>query len=175
MGLECDVMRKLVVASIVLALAVAASGAGGALSISACSSGKIAKAGPYVFALSIGPYEAMYTPAQVRSKHPTDGEGMVSGKMVGGMAGMDMGSGSQRHLEVHICGTGGKVVTGVHPSITVNGSMVPVAVMYGLDEGPAETHYGNNVDLKTGQKVRVVVKLNGRTAIFDTTVPKSSM
>ena len=99
---------------------------------------------------------------------------MISGKMVGGMAGMDMGSGSQRHLEVHICSAGGKVVTGAHPSITVNGSMVPIAVMYGLDEGRADTHYGNNVDLKTGQKVKVVVKLNGKTAIFDTTVPKSS-
>jgi hypothetical protein len=167
-------MSRFVLASFVLSLAVAASGAGGALAMSACSSGKIAKAGPYVFALSIGPYEAMYTLAQVSTKHPTDGEVMVSGKMVGGMAGMDMGPGSQRHLEVHICSTGGKVVTGVHPSITVNGSMVPIAVMYGVDAGRADTHYGNNVDLKTGQKVRVVVKLNGKTAIFDTTVPKSS-
>ena len=82
--LQFDVMSRFVLASFILSLAVAASGAGGALAMSACSSGKIAKAGHYVFALSIGPYEAMYTPAQVKAKHPTDGEVMVSGKMVGG-------------------------------------------------------------------------------------------
>jgi len=141
----------------------------------ACASGTVVRVSPYVFALSIGPAETMYTPAQAKAKHPTSGEVMISGKMVGGMAGMDMGSGSQRHLEVHICTTGGKVVAGAHPSITVNGVMVPVAVMEGVREGAADLHYGNNVDLKAGQKVKVVVKLNGKTAVFDTTVAKSSM
>ena len=139
-----------------------------------CASGTVAKQGPYVFALSIGPTEAMYTPAEVKSKHPKSGEVMLAGKMVGGMAGMDMTTGPQRHLEVHICKTGGQVVTGAHPTITVDGAMVPVAVMEGVGEGVADYHYGNNVSLKTGQKVTVVVKLNGQTATFHATVPKSA-
>jgi hypothetical protein len=168
-------MRNLVLASTVAVLAVAALGAGSAVASSgSCASGSVARQGPYVFALSIGPTETMYTPAEVKSKHPTSGEVMLAGTMVGGMAGMDMSTGGQRHLEVHICSTGGTVVTGAHPSITVNGAMVPVAVMEGVGEGVSDYHYGNNVNLKTGQKVTVVVKLNGRTAVFHTTVPKST-
>jgi hypothetical protein len=117
----------------------------------------------------------MYTPAQVASKHPKTGEVMLAGKMVGGMAGMDMGSGSQRHLEVHICTPAGKVVTGAHPAITVNGAMVPVAVMEGVNAGAADYHYGNNVNLKAGQKVTIVVTLAGQKAVFHTVVSHSSM
>src|SRR5437867_216065 len=53
----------------------------------------------YVFKLSIGMSEQMWTPAQVKAKHPTSGEVMLMGSMMSG--GMSMGS-SQRHLEVHI-------------------------------------------------------------------------
>jgi hypothetical protein len=52
--------------------------------------------------------------------------------------------------------------------------MVPVAVMQGVGEGASDLHYGNNVNLKTGQKVTVVVTLKGRKAVFHTTVSKSS-
>jgi hypothetical protein len=167
-------MRFALLAS-VAALSAAAYGAGGAVAVSgACKTGSISKTGPYVFALTIGPEETMYTQAQVKSKHPKTGEVMLAGKMVGGMAGMDMSTGPQRHLEVHICTASGKVVTGAHPSITVNGATVPVAVMEGVGEGIADLHYGNNVSLKTGQKAKVVVKLNGTTAVFEVTVPKLS-
>jgi hypothetical protein len=177
---ECPVlfaaMRKLLIASTVAGLAVAALGAGGAVAMSgSCVSKTVARTGTYVFALRIGPVETMYTPAQVKAKHPSSGEVMLAGKMVGGMAGMDMSSGGQRHLEVHVCTIGGKIVTGAHPTITVNGAMVPIAVMEGVGEGASDYHYGNNVNLKPGQKVTVVVKLNGETAVFHTTVPASSM
>ncbi len=164
-------MRRALLASCLSALAAAACGASGAAAMTgSCSSGKIVKTPSYVFALSIGPNETMYTPAQVKAKHPTSGEVMLAGKMVGGMAGMEMGGGTQRHLEVHICTPAGKVVTGAHPAITVNGAMVPVAVMQGVDEGAADLHYGNNVNLEAGQKVTVVVTLAGQKAVFHTTV-----
>ena len=124
-------MRKLVLAVTVAALGVVALGAGGAVAKSG-SSGSIAKQGPYVSGLSIGPTETMYTPSEVKSKHPTTGEVMLAGKMVGGMAGMDMSTGGQRDLEVYICNTGGTVVTGADPTITVNGRLLPVAVMEGV-------------------------------------------
>jgi len=85
-----------------------------------------------------------------------------------------MGSGSRRHLEVHICTPAGKVVTGAHPAITVNDAMVPVAVMEGVGEGAADLHYGNNVNLRPGQEVTVVVRLKGQQAVFHATVSKSS-
>ena len=173
------VSRALVIGFSVAALAVGAFGAGGAVAMSGgCGSGQIVKTKSYVFALSIGRTETMYTPAQVRTKHPTDGEVMLSGKMVTGMAGMDMGGQSQRHLEVHICTTGGAVVTGAHPTIVVQdpkaSSMtmsVPVAVMQGVGEGTSDLHYGNNVDLTPGHKITVTVTLKGQRAVFHTTVP----
>jgi hypothetical protein len=116
----------------------------------------------------------MYTPAQVKAKNTTSGEVRLAGKMVGGMAGMEMGGGAA-HLEVHICTPAGKVVTGAHPAITVNGAMVPVTVMQGVDEGAADLHYGNNVNLEAGQKVTIVVTLAGQKAVFHTTVSRSSM
>src|ERR1700750_1633630 len=129
-------MRKLILASIVAGLAAGVFGTSGGFAMSgSCSSGTKATRGHYLFALSIGPEETMYTPAQVKSKHPRSGEVMLAGKMVGGMAGMDMSSGERRHLEVHICPTGGKVITGARPTITVNGAMVPIAVMEGVGEG----------------------------------------
>jgi len=167
------VVRSLLVASIFAALTAAASGAGGATAMTGpCVSGSIARQGPYVFALAIGPVETMYTPAQVKARHPSTGEVMLSGRMVGGMAGMDMSSGAERHLGVHICTAGGKVVRGAHPAITVNGATVPAAVMEGVGEGAADYHYGNNVNLESGRKLTVVVRLNGHTAVFHTTVPK---
>ena len=161
---------RLVLASSVAGIAVVAAQVGPAAAMSdSCSSGTIVKTPSYVLALQIGPVETMYTPAQAKAKHPTSGEIMLAGKMVGGMAGMDMGSGSQRHLEVHICTPSGKVVTGAHPAITVNGAMVPVAVMEGVGEGTADLHYGNNVNLEPGQKVTVVVTLAGQKAVFHKT------
>jgi hypothetical protein len=163
---------RVLVGSALAALALAAAGVGGAKAAGSCAAGQVVKTPSYVFALSIGPTETMYTPAQVKSQHPRSGEVMLSGQMVGGMAGMDMGGGIQRHLEVHICTPSGKVVTGAHPAITVNGAMVPVAVMEGVGEGTADLHYGNNVNLKAGQQVTVVVTFAGRKAVFHTTVSK---
>jgi hypothetical protein len=147
-----------------------------------CSSGMVVKTRSYVFALTIGPLEKMYTLAQVRASHPKSGEEMLSGQMTGGMAGMTMPTTGQRHLEVHICTPGGAVVKGVHPKIVVSdpasGQMavaVPVAVMEGVTEGASDLHYGNNVSLAAGHKIIVTVTLNGQHAVFHTTVAKSSM
>jgi hypothetical protein len=163
--------------------AVAALGAFAALftltvSTAGASSGEQTKqTKSYVFALSVGKSEEMWTPAQVRAKHPTSGEVMLGGTMGGAMS---MG-GSSRHLEVKIAKRpNGKVVTGAHPTIglldlSTGGAMavkVPVAVMRGVDEGVADIHYGNNVDLIGGHKYRVTVGLAGEQAVFQVTAPK---
>lgn len=125
----------------------------------------------YVYKLSIGMSEQMWTPAQVRAKHPKTGEVMLMGSMSGGMS---MG-GAVRHLEVHIVSrAGGHVVAGAHPTITaidttVQGGMtinVPVAEMEGVTEGAADLHYGNNVHLTAGHTYKVTVVLHGERAVF---------
>jgi hypothetical protein len=170
-------VRTLVAVLLLLALVAAALSARPASALTGCSTGQKLTTPSYVFALDIGPVETMYTPAQVKAKHPKTGEVMLSGTMSGGMSGMS-GS-SQRHLEVHICTTAGKVVTGAHPKIVVSDpkSMtvtVPIATMEGIGEGVSDYHYGNNVELTAGHKITVTVTLNGQQAVFHTTVSKSS-
>jgi hypothetical protein len=175
--------RRSVAAAVVLALAAAATVAGAAHGMAGgCSSGQVLKSKSYVFALSIGPVEKMYTRVEVKSKHPSSGEVMLSGTMSGGMAGMDMPMGGQKHLEVHICTPSGAVVMHAHPTIVVDDpkanppvTKVPIAVMEGIGEGASDLHYGNNVSLTAGHAVTVTVTLAGEKVVFHTTVSKSGM
>lgn len=132
----------------------------------------------YVFKLSIGMSEKMWTPAQVRVKHPRTGEVMLMGSMAGAMS---MG-GSQRHVEVHITSRAtGKVVTGARPTISAIDTnaknamtiKVPVAVMEGVIAGAADLHYGNNVDLVAGHTYKVTITLKGERAVFQIKAPKA--
>ena len=152
--------------------AVAASGA------AASTSPQTRSTRSYVFKLSIGTAERMWTPAQVRSKHPKTGEVMVMGSMGGAMS---MG-GSQRHVEVHISSRStGKVVMGAHPRINaidtdVKNAMtikVPVAAMQGVTSGAADLHYGNNVQLVAGHTYKVTITLKGERTAFRMKAPKS--
>lgn len=132
----------------------------------------------YVFKLSIGMAEQMWTPAQVRAKHPKTGEVMLTGSMAGAMS---MG-GSQRHLEVNITSRAtGKVVMGAHPTIsaidaTMKNAMaikVPVAAMQGVSAGAADLHYGNNVGLVGGHMYKVTISLKGERVAFQMRAPKA--
>lgn len=125
----------------------------------------------YVFTLSVGMPEQMWTRAQVRSRHPKTGEEMLRGSMGGAMS---MG-GSARHLEVHIRSrASGKVVAGARPAISAfdmstqdaMAIKVPVAEMQGVMAGAGDLHYGNNVDLVAGHVYRVTVTLSGERAVF---------
>ena len=176
-------IRISLVVPVVIALAAAAVAAGGAAAKAGpCATGQVVKTHSYVFALDIGSVETMYTPAEVKAKHPTSGEVMLSGSMTSGMAGMTMSPSGMRHLEVHICTSGGAVYAKGHPAIVIDDSssktpamMVPVATMEGIGEGASDFHYGNNVDLTTGHHLTVTVTLNGQRAVFHVTVPKDGM
>ncbi len=147
--------------------------------------------GDYYMVMSVGAAEQMYTKSQMQSMHPTSGEVMVAGTMAGaspsarasggssgqempGMATTDPGS---RHVEVMICDQNtGKVITGSMPTMTigaVNAGMdtMPVAEMQGVDEGPSDTHYGNNVPMTIGDTYTVTATLNGQTATFTVAAP----
>jgi hypothetical protein len=137
----------------------------------------------YVMVSVAGPNEAMYTPSQVKSMHPTSGEVMVRGTMSKASgSSMPMGTGSiMRHIEVHICSKAtGKALTGVRPLMGIRdltkGSMkssMPVAEMQGLDRNPADTHYGNNVTVVPGDRYEVRTIAGGQTGRFQFTAPKT--
>jgi len=131
-------------------------------------------AGAYRMTLMIGPREAMYTQAEARRTHPTTGEIMLRGVMMGGM-GMGMGMGMpNRHLEVHVLDRRTmRPVSNPMVSITYQATspmmmrpvQVPVAVMVGLSMDMSDIHYGNNVYMPAGT-YRVSVHANQAYATY---------
>jgi hypothetical protein len=133
----------------------------------------------YRLDLQIGPTEKMFTTAEVAANHPTEGEVMVGGKMLMAMGGMSMDMEDTRHLEVHVYALdSGTVVTNATVAIAVTDTgskkveKVPVAKMYGIKEGPSDTHYGNNVSLPSGS-YGIAVTVNGEKAEFAVAIPAS--
>ncbi len=140
----------------------------------------------FKLSLEIGPLQPMYTPAQVSTQHPRQGEVMFSGQMVmpPGMAGMESMEGTAtmpnpagwHHLEVHVFDRQtGQVLRNLDPSITITNAgtgqsqVVPITTMQGLLDGPGDYHYGNNVDLPSGHYT-VTVQVSGETSAFDVAV-----
>jgi hypothetical protein len=135
-------------------------------------------AGPYRLTLVVGPLEQMWTMAQMQAKHPKTGEVMISGSMA--MGGMN-GPMPNHHLELHVYQkTTGKVVSNVMVSITIYSAKgmlvekVPISVMQGIKEGPANRHYGNNVSLKDGS-YSVQVQVGMAKATFKIVIGSSAM
>jgi hypothetical protein len=138
----------------------------------------------YRLELQIGPTEMMYMPNEVAAKHPSDGEVMVGGVMGTAMnmsMGMSMGMEmpNARHLEVHVYPLGkDTAVTNAKVKILVTDltakktQKVAAAKMYGIKEGPSDTHYGNNVELPAGN-YRVDISVNGEAANFTVAIPAS--
>ncbi|HLW60521.1 MAG TPA: hypothetical protein VKV57_11445 [bacterium] len=128
----------------------------------------------YILVLQIGPEEKMYSKAEAAKLHPASGEVMVSGAMAAmPMAGMSMDT---RHLELHVLSRATRrVVTDARCRITVAGmsagknDAVPVGTMYGVAAGPADWHYGNNVQMPAGSYTITAV-VNGEGATFHVTV-----
>ena len=102
---------------------------------------------------------------------------MVGGTMSMGMSPMAMNMGDTRHLEVHIYALDkGAVVTDAKVRIVITNTvskkaeMVSATKMYGIKEGPSDTHYGDNVSLPSGN-YSVDVTVNGEKAAFEITIP----
>ena len=139
----------------------------------------------YRLDLQIGPTETMYTPAEAKAKHPTSGEIMLSGRMAGGMPDMGhtmagiMPMSDVRHVELHVYDRAtGKPVSDARVAITLTGAdgkrcAVPIARMYGIEEGIRDVHYGNNVALSAGAYT-VDAAVNGEHVRFSLKVPQES-
>ena len=174
--------RRIIAAGMLALVSLAGIGGGSARAGMSTASSTVTDtmmAGPYKLTLYIGPTEPMYTMAQVKKLHPTSGEVMVSGSMT--MSGMGThGAKLNHHLELHVYnGMSGKTVTKAVVTITVRDAMgkllerVPIATMYGIKEGMADFHFGNNVALMAG-KYLVVTQVNQTTATFKVMVGASS-
>jgi hypothetical protein len=140
---------------------------------SAATISKKATTASYSLTLNVGAMEAMYTPAQVKAKHPTTGEVMLGGSMMAGSMTAMKGA-VERHLELHIHSRAtGALVSKVMPAITVTdetGRTMPeeleVVAMEGVGQGSADLHYGNYVPLTIGHSYKVAVVVRGETATF---------
>jgi len=139
----------------------------------------------YRLSLQIGPTETMYSEAEAKTKHPTSGEIMLSGKMAAGMPGMSHAMpgmtpmSGMRHVELHVYALdSGKTITDARVTITLIGAdkrrhTVSIARMYGVTEGLDDLHYGNNLPLSTGLYT-IETTVNGEAARFSVTIPPDS-
>jgi len=145
----------------------------------------------YHLVLLIGPNETVYTAAQARLERPSAGEIMLGGRVSGGIADiMPEAGGPARgatvrsspdlhHLELHVYSRAtGRAVPEAHVTIAVTDGQrkrrsMPIARMYGVDEGPEDLHYGNNVILPPGAYT-IETAINGEHARFAVKVPEGS-
>ena len=149
------------------------------------AAGVYASAGPslrattrsYLFTLTLGMPEHMWTPAQVKMMHPRVGEVVLSGSMA---TAMPMGS-SQSELGIRIDSRAtGKPIAGADPAIIVVDISIndPVTVKVPVDEfervgaGASDLQYGNNIDLTAGHTYIVIVSLNGEHAVLQAMAPE---
>lgn len=145
----------------------------------------------YRLVLLIGPNETVYTSAQARLERPNSGEVMLGGRVSGNIADVMPEAGDVarsavprslpdlHHLELHVYSRAtGKTISEAHVSITVMDSdrksrPMPIARMYGVDEGPDDLHYGNNVELPPGA-YSIETAVNGERVRFAVRVPEGS-
>jgi hypothetical protein len=197
---EHPMLKLIGYSTLVLGLALAMSEA--ALAVEPTPIVAKAETKHYRLELDIGRMERMYTKAEVAKLHPTDGEIMVSGTMAGmpsdggnPMALMgDAKSGTTmpmpaspttaadtgwRHLEVHVISMAtdkpvqnAKIKITVTNTATKHHEAVPIVVMYDVEEGVADWHYGNNVMLPSGP-YHVDVVTNGEKTVFHVSIPAS--
>jgi hypothetical protein len=133
----------------------------------------------YTVVLNVVSPQNMYTPQQVKQQNPTDGEVMYSGTMVmpPGMT-MSMSNTSYptgwRHVEVHIYDrTTNGVIRYASPIIIVTNDQtgqrtnVPIVTMQSVGAGQnPDFHYGNNVDLPSGDSYAATVQVGSDVATF---------
>jgi hypothetical protein len=133
-----------------------------------------AKTATYEVALAIGPIEKMLTPEE--AKTATEGEVMTGGDMAMDMPDMPL----THHVEVSVKDLkSGAVITDKPVTIQVTDDAtkqvtnIPIATMYGFDEGVAGTHFGNNVMLSPGNYT-IAVTVGDETATFQVAIPASA-
>ena len=127
----------------------------------------------YKLQMHLGEPEKMMTAQE--AKGATSGEVMVSGEMASGMGTMA----PNYHLEVAVSDIkSGAVITDKSVSIeltndaTKEKTPLQVATMYGVDKGPIEMHFGNNVALTPGAYT-VKISVAGETAEFKLNIPNA--
>jgi hypothetical protein len=158
----------------------------------AASGAQTAATADYYMVFNVGMPEKMYSNSQMNSMHPTSGELMLAGTMMGATAtatkSADSGSmpgmgetaqptASSRHVEVQICDKqSGKVMTTAMPTIAMGAmgaslASMPVSRMQGVDKEASDIHYGNNLPMTPGTQYTVKVTINGQSTTYTATAP----
>jgi hypothetical protein len=132
----------------------------------------------YKLMLKLGPPETMLMMCQVTNS-TIPGEVMVSGQMMGDMStGMN---GTTYHVELHIYDikTGATVALPVHEvTITITNSSgmsrsLPIAEMFGVQDGVTDLHYGNNIQIALGSYT-IGVSVADEKASYRTSIPTTA-
>jgi hypothetical protein len=170
-------IRLLVLSTALLLCGAGAASAASSALAGPCAAGNATTTASYRMVLEIGPREEMYLPSEVKARHIKRGQIMLGGEM----SMVEQTAGTKIfNLEVHVCTRRtGAVVTGLKPRIVVSGpgagmasTNVASAVMVGVGRPLSDYHYGNDVALKPGGRVTVVVTVRGQLARFQATAPR---
>jgi hypothetical protein len=130
-----------------------------------------AMAGPYTLTLTLGPPEAMLTPAEAQRTHARSGEVMLDDVMPVAMrlAGMHhylelRVTAAAKGMAMHTAMTDTRVIASVQGAGTPHGLLTLVR-MYNAKEGKKDLHYGANVNLEQGAYT-IRVRVHGYAATF---------
>ena len=136
----------------------------------ALSIAQTAKTATYEVALKIGPAEKMLTAEEAKTAKA--GEVMTGGEMAMDMPGMPLA----HHVEVTVkdlksgAAVADQPVTLQVTDAAKQAANIPVATMYGVEKGVADTHFGNNATLPAGDDT-IAVTVGAETATFQVMIP----
>lgn len=128
---------------------------------------RIATTEDYIVVANVLPGERMFTSAEAKAEHPTEGELIIDGP--GHPLGPDV-----RHVEAHIYDrTTGLPLTSVRPVIVVlnrtSGELTEVrsTLMQDVNIGAADIHFGNNVPVSGDSDLSLTVTIGDQEVTLD--------
>jgi hypothetical protein len=121
----------------------------------------------YLVVVNVLPGERMYTPTELRTQHPVEGEAIIAGN------GSPLGD-NVRHVEAHVYDRAtGTPVTDVVPVITLTDRTtgqsinVPPIPMQDINIGAVDRHFGDNVLVLGNSDLRITVAVNHEEVTLD--------
>ena len=121
----------------------------------------------YLVVANVLPGERMFTTAEFKEMHPTEGELIIDG--IGNALGDDV-----RHVEAHIYDRDtGRPLTTVHPTIVVLNRTsgvrrdVTPTLMQDVNIGAADIHFGNNVEVSGDSELSLTITIGDEEVTLD--------
>lgn len=135
--------------------------------VSAAGWTRISTTKDYLLVVNVLPGEHMFTPAEMKSEHPVEGEQIIDGP------GNPLGP-NVRHVEAHVYDrTTGLPLSNVKTTITVvnrtTGDQIELVptLMQDVSIGALDIHYGNNIPLAGNSDLSLRITVNGEEVTVD--------